>query len=456
MSRLQDFIAKNGGYYLSQLVNWKGDTNQLFKYYKQYSNLLKLTQEQHIDNQLNSLKQLLIHTEKNVPYYSNLFQKYNFTPSSISSIDDISVLPPLKRSHLQNQLKELTSKNISSKKMILNQTGGSTGNPVKLYQDLNYRLRGKAAEMVFNSIAGWFIGAKTAILWGSETDLKRTKTIKGKIHEYFTNYQHYNAYYMSDKDMHAYYNDMQKSKPDVLIGYAESLNLFASFLLNNNLSPIFPNTSIISSAGTLFPDMRENIQAAFNVPVFNRYGSREVGIIASECTEHNGLHINPFDQIVQLEPSNTDSRILRILVTNLRNYATPLIRYEIGDTSTGLLKTSSCSLNTPRLRDISGRITSIITTSNGKIIYGGFRQIVSPFTGIAKYQFVQEEISKYIFRIVPNSEFKMEDVPAIRKVILNEVGIDSIVEVKIVDTIPLTSSGKHLYTISKVQSNEHV
>jgi len=450
MSHLQDFIAKNGGYYLSQLVNWKSDTSKLFRYYKNYSIAMSLPADQLESRQVTALKNLLIHAKQNVPFYTNLFNQLNFDPKSISSIDDISLLPPLQRVHLQNQLKQLTSIDIDNRKAILNQTGGSTGNPVKLYQDQDYRLRGKAAEMVFNSIAGWSIGCRTAILWGSNKDLKPSTTLKGKVHKYFTNYRHYNAYNMSDESMMAYYTDMQKFKPDVLIGYAELLNIYASFVLSNNLSPQFPSKSIISSAGTLFTDMREQIQKAFPVSVFDRYGSREVSTIACECPLHHGLHVNTLDQIVQLEPIEQGSDIYRILVTNLRNYATPLIRYDIGDTSTGWLKDCFCKYSMPVLRNISGRISTLIKTPRGEYIYGGFRQLVGLFSGIVGYQFIQETLHSYILNIVTSNEFDNEDLPRIRQNILDIVGGECSVYVRIVDSIPLTKSGKHLYTISKI------
>lgn len=450
---LQNIIAKSGGYYLSQIINWKTDFHKFISYYNHYKKAIFLPESEIQALQLKYLRKLLIHANAKVPFYSELFREYNFDPEQITNIEDISILPSLTRSDLQNHLAELTTVDISERKATLNKTGGSTGVPVSLYQCINYKLRGKTSKMIFNSFAGWSPGCRTAILWGSTRDLACSTTIKGKIHEYFTNYRHYSAYDMSDEVMAEYFTDLQEFQPDILIGYAELLDLFAKFILDKGLSPTFPVNGIISSAGTLFPDMRNQIQAAFNISVFNRYGSREVGTIACECSKQLGLHINNLTQVVQLEPSTDNPGINRVLVTNLHNYATPLIRYEIDDTSSGWAGKCSCNCSTPLLLDIAGRITSIITTSSGKIIYGGFRQLVSSFTGIARYQFVQEEISKYILRVVPNKEFKMEDVPAIRNVILNEVGIDSIVEIEVVDNIPLTNSGKHLYTISKVPAN---
>jgi len=81
--------------------------------------------------------------------------------------------------------------------------------------------------------------------------------------------------------------------------------------------------------------MREKVEEVFGCPVYNRYGSREVGDIAGECKYHQGLHVLPWGSYVEIvdEAGNLVEPGVegRILVTCLTNYAMPLIRYDIGD-----------------------------------------------------------------------------------------------------------------------------
>ena len=65
----------------------------------------------------------------------------------------------------------------------------------------------------------------------------------------------------------------------------------------------------------------------------NRYGCEEVSLIACECEEHRGLHLNADGVYAEVVPDDAQRRAGagRLLVTDLTNRAMPLIRYQVGD-----------------------------------------------------------------------------------------------------------------------------
>ena len=69
----------------------------------------------------------------------------------------------------------------------------------------------------------------------------------------------------------------------------------AKFIEERNLK-VPAIKSIITAAGVLTPDLKEYIESIFNCKVFNRYGSREVSLIATSCERSNKLHINMYHQ----------------------------------------------------------------------------------------------------------------------------------------------------------------
>ena len=67
--------------------------------------------------------------------------------------------------------------------------------------------------------------------------------------------------------------------------------MFAAFVRKYRPGTIQPS-GIVSAAMTLHDWQRSAIEDAFGQPVTNRYGCEEVSLIACECEEHNGLHLN--------------------------------------------------------------------------------------------------------------------------------------------------------------------
>ena len=89
----------------------------------------------------------------------------------------------------------------------------------------------------------------------------------------------------------------------------------------------------IESVGELLDDiLKREAREYFKVPVVNMYGSEEMNGIAYECPYHN-MHI--LEQNVYVEVKNgdmiTDSGEGEAIITNIRNRAMPLIRYNQGD-----------------------------------------------------------------------------------------------------------------------------
>ena len=83
---------------------------------------------------------------------------------------------------------------------------------------------------------------------------------------------------------------LKKVRPKIIQAYANSLAMFVRYLHDRQIQPYQPE-AIITSAEVLEPSDRILIEKVFGCPIFNRYGCREVSVIASECPEHDGMHI---------------------------------------------------------------------------------------------------------------------------------------------------------------------
>ena len=128
-------------------------------------------------------------------------------------------------------------------------------------------------------------------------------------------------------------------QPNILLGYSNSLYFLAKHFSENDIQGVHLR-GIICGGETLTPEARKLLESVFKAKVFLRYGSREFDIIASEC-DHGGLHVNDDNLLVEVlkEPGKKTGRIL---VTDLNNYAMPLIRYDTEDIASTISGSCPC------------------------------------------------------------------------------------------------------------------
>ena len=101
------------------------------------------------------------------------------------------------------------------------------------------------------------------------------------------------------------------------------------------------------------------------------YSSEEVGLIGSECPNSPGnYHVATSNVVVEvLEDEGFEiggAKLGRVLVTHLHSYATPFIRYDLGDLAS-LADRCACGHDGPVLYNIHGRTKSLLKHRDGRI-----------------------------------------------------------------------------------------
>jgi phenylacetate-CoA ligase len=399
------------------------------------------------------LQELLRFCFASNPFYRKRLESVGLKADSTFSPRDMARIPPLVKADLGANFEALQSTGSSPRHWLKNSSGGSTGNPVVLIQDRAYRDEGFATTWVSNSIQGWQFGDRVAYLWGAPKDVALLRTYQFRIGEWLRNSCLYDAFNMGPGQMKQFDEDLRAFQPAVIVAYANSINLFARFLMESGIKPNYPTKSIISSAETLTESMRETIAQCFQVPVFNRYGSREVGNIASECECHSGLHLHMGDHYVEVVDLKTGKPVWdepgKILITLLTNRAMPLVRYEIGDVGVLTKEFCPCGRSTLLLKKVLGRSSDFITTSSGRLIHGEyFTHAFYGFRGIRQFQFVQEGLGEFTVRIVKANDFDAAALPRLDAEIRAALGNEACVRYEFPDSIAPLMSGKYRFTVS--------
>jgi len=357
---------------------------------------------------------------------------------------------------VQNHLGELVAANWSKNDLIPDQTGGSTGTPVKYFYSNDRLVSREAATYRHNRWAGWDICSKSAALWGASRDIQPPTVFWNRLHHAVFNRQIiFNTATFNESDVLQFNETLKKYRPQTILGYANALTVFAQVLKDRNVSAYNP-FSIVSSAEMLTPENRELVENVFGCRVFNRYGSRETSVIASECECHEGLHLMAEGLYLELVVDGRHAKpgeMGEILITDLLNFPMPFIRYRIGDMAVWAEKPCSCGRGLPMLEKLTGRVTDFLVTDNGSLCSGASLTalVVAKRPSLKQIQIYQERQGEVLYRIASGKDRPIPDADLnfIREQSATYLGKGTTVSFEFVDEIPKTASGKNLFSISK-------
>lgn len=403
--------------------------------------------------QQRKLAALLSFARAHVPYYRALFRDLALPVDGAINEQDFLRLPLLTKSIIRREKDALVSENLTHNRLRADSTSGSTGEPLQYFTDdrsLPYR---KAAVFRSDTWTGWRLGDRVVRLWGAQIDQKRTAGLRGKLHGWITGDRFLSSFNLSAANMDRYIETIRSFNPVLLVGYPGPLEEFAVHC-RERVVKLPSIKAIVSSSETLWPHQRETIEAAFRVKVFNRYGSREVSQIASECEVHEGLHISIDRHVLEIVDDDGQTCppgvVGRILITDLDNFGMPMIRYDIGDRGALAEKQDcACGRGFPMLEKVEGRTLEIIRTPDGRSIGGTYwTLLLRTRPGLKQTQIVQHELGGIVIRYVRDAAFDKSVLDYFTKRIKEHCGEEFAVKFEETEFIDLTGSGKQRLIVS--------
>jgi phenylacetate-CoA ligase len=452
-----DWFRPINRYLVFPLYYWKNGDKRLAR-------LNELEQSQYLPQgkleqlQLSRLQKIVRYAYDNTIYYRRIMEKNKLHPDQIKTLKDIEKLPILTKQLIQENTDTMISSKYNRSELIKDSSGGSTGEPTVYYKNIERHNLRRADQIRHDRWTGWDIGKRKALIWGAQRDLKAVQNFRENLLATYLDRQwELDAFEMSDKEMEGFTRQLEKLQPSMILGYANALELYAKYLLEHQPNHGIKIEGIVSSAETLTEEKRATIEKAFNCKVLNRYGSREVGLIASECPSQNGLHINAENVLVEIVDNNgnaIDEGNGDILVTDYWNFGMPLIRYKLGDVGTVSDKKCDCGRTLPLLGGVAGRTGDFFVNQEGGKIHGEyFTHLFYDLPQVKQFQMIQETIELVTLKIVETTQQSdksyLDNIVAKTKAMLgNEVDVHT----EFVEQIHPTSTGKLLFTISKVNT----
>jgi phenylacetate-CoA ligase len=398
------------------------------------------------------LRRLACHAVATVPYYRDLFRAARIDPARFAP-SDLLRLPTLSKTTIRERGDELISSAYRGEPLISKKTSGSTGVPLRVRIDEAGMAWKRAATLLADEDSGWRRGGAIAKAWGNP-EYKQFGWRGWLRNTLYERAMHLDTLKMDSAAIDRFVDRLIVRRPALLFGHAHSVYLVAHRCRERGIAPPAP-AGIITTAMVLHGFERQLIESVFRCPVTNRYGCEEVSLIACECPAHDGLHINVdsvFVEVLAGDRPAAPGQPGDVVITDLSNFAMPLVRYRVGDVARWSAGECACGRAAPKLATIEGREADYVVTPSGHYISGislteNFATLVP---GIAQLQIVQEKVDFLRFRIVRASDWTAGAEAALADMVRERFGPVTRYECEFVDAIEREPSGKYRFCISQV------
>jgi phenylacetate-CoA ligase len=196
------------------------------------------------------------------------------------------------------------------------------------------------------------------------------------------------------------------------------------------------------------PDLRDRFAGA-GIPVRAVYSSQEAGFIAAECKNCPGaFHIAQSNVIIEIDDQDSvivgGKRLGRLLVTHLHSYATPFVRYDVGDFAE-LSEQCDCGHDGPVLKNIYGRKKRLLKRQDGTVIpFSVVARNVLPIVKCDEYRIRQTALDTLDVEIGGLARLSPDQIASLTSLFKDRAGDDFQVRIRAVQTIDWGSDKKRL------------
>lgn len=375
------------------------------------------------------LEKLMSHTFNTVPFYKGL-RELRFEE-----------LPVVNKNIIKSNFTSFQSQLFSGSNLHKASTSGSTGIPFIVYQNSIKRKRHFADVMYFINEADFELGNSLV-----ELEVWRGYNKKSRLRNFLLNSVQFDVTQLNDHTIDQFLEVIASRKGKInIVGLPSAFEIIGSYMERNDLYLESAQIQgVVAISEFLNQYTKEIIEKRFDTSMYSRYSNEEMGIIA-QTTSYSGQNFvlnwaSYFFEILGLDSDKPVERgdLGRIVVTDLFNYAMPLIRYDTGDIGSF----QEGFPDNRYLKSVDGRKMDLVYNTVGQMVSPHVvHTIFYPYLSILnQFQFVQKGKKEYSLRLNAKEPIKTETemIQSVKR----EFGQDAQVTIELIDEIPALSSGK--------------
>ena len=415
-----------------------------------------------LSRQLEQLQKVYAHARRTVPYYARLFAGQGLADGAEFDLEFLRTLPISTRGMVQQAGDQMCAHALppAHGKAYPVSTSGSTGQPVKL--------QGTAATSFI-----WQALTLREHAWHERDFSRRLCAIKWAAREFCR---------LPDGERHASWGDavamlydsapsavlnvitpvaeqaewLLREQPAYLVSFPSNLAALATHCLERGIG--FPGLAEVRTIGeTLTPAQRALYRQAWGVNTVDIYSCEETGYLALQCPRREHHHVQAESVLVEIVDEEggpcSPGESGRVLVSSLHNFATPLLRYELGDYA-AFGEPCSCGRSLPVIERIHGRRRNRLMLPGGRseFPYLGEHGQTERLTGVRvhAFQFVQHSVEEVEMKLVTERRFTPAETEKVARMMQNNLGHPFRIRITHCDAIPKSARGKFEEFVSLV------
>lgn len=324
-------------------------------------------------------------------------------------------------------------------------TGGSTGEPTRFLHDQQMLTACIASRYFIRRMCGWHPGMRTICVWGSERDVGHSRSRRKRAVSWIRNEFLVDGYRLNDETADQVVKLIGTQSRVALYGFTSMLQFVAEKILEQGRPMTDGRVAAAWTGGEMLFDQQAQVfHKAFGTPLLDNYGGRELGPIACQFRNSQGLKV--LRPHIYLEIVDDENRPVapgeagRLLCTSTICQGTPFLRYEVGDLASYAPEgCDESGIHT--LAQLQGRTAGLLRLPDGSSLNCLYwNHLFKDYPEVRQFQVAVQPENRLVLRLVGTQWEAARDqqvLALVRKTLpASQVRIDW------VDQIPRTAQGK--------------
>jgi phenylacetate-CoA ligase len=386
---------------------------------------------------------------RDVPYYRECMRAAGYDPlTDYRGPEDLRSLPITTKQVLKEQgALRFVQAGANLDTCFRDSTSGSTGIPLVIYRDEHARAIQIAKWLRVLFLNGYSVFDKVLSITGP-TRLSEGRSVLQK----FGLLRRMPLDYRLPPE--AMTDALLAYKPDVLYGGRSFLEMMCLEMERRNTRPA-PVKLLVATNEMVRQASRDLFRRYFGVELTESYGSVEMGVLAFEAPERQGLRLCEDltyyefldDQGNPVPPGG----IGRVVVTDLTGTLMPFIRYDQGDRAEHQEVPDSRGLPRRVIRRILGRDDDYVVLPDGRrTTFDAIYEIVDEYHGIHQFRIIQRSRTLFHVQVVAERTYLSSVGPELTRRLQSVLFPEARYEVIAVDRIEADPNGKTRIFISEI------